>query len=90
MVFFAIAGKAEATRGDGCWSWTKKSASARVALTGIRQTGKVALFAATAGLAYDPKSWALELDNKKSESACSALKGIRQTSRVAFFATPLG
>ncbi|MGH2316827.1 hypothetical protein ACRC6Q_03615 [Planococcus sp. SE5232] len=36
MAFFAIAGKAEATRGAGCWSWTKKSGNGRSAPTGKR------------------------------------------------------
>ena len=69
MAFFAIAGKAESTREAGCWSLDKKkSVSARVALPGIRQIGEAAIFSRTAELAYDPKSWALELDNEKKRN----------------------
>jgi len=33
MAFFAIAGKAEATRGAGCWSWTIRKVEAPMKLT---------------------------------------------------------
>ncbi|WP_298834123.1 hypothetical protein [uncultured Planococcus sp.] len=45
MAIFAIAGKAEATRGTGRWSLdNKKSASGRSAPKDIRQAGEAACF----------------------------------------------
>ncbi|ALS79902.1 hypothetical protein AUO94_15300 [Planococcus kocurii] len=64
--FSAISGQAEATRGAGRWSLdNKKSASARVGSTGIRQTGEAAHFAAQLGWLMTLESGRWSLDTKK-------------------------
>ena len=64
MAVFAIAGKAEATRGAGRWSLdNEKSESACSALTGIRRSGEAACFQPHSQSGLHPEELVTELDS---------------------------
>ena len=65
--------------------YNAKSESACSALTGIRQTGEVAFFAAQPGWLMTRRARHLQLDNAKSGGGRSAPKGVRRSGEVACF-----
>ncbi len=86
MAVFAITGKAEATRGAGCCSWTKEMRKRPCRFDGHKTDRRSGALCRTAGMAYDPRIWSLQLDNKKCGSDRVDSTGIRQIGEAALFA----
>ncbi len=70
MAVYAIAGKAEATRGTGRWSLDKREKRKRpFSSAGHKTDQQCGVLCHAAGLAYDPKSWALESGQERKAEA---------------------
>ena len=77
-------GKSLIFQGSGALQYgdENKSGSARLALTDIRRTSRVAFFATAAGLTYDPKSWATGVwTTRKAETAVQHLSNSVQIKK---------
>ncbi|WP_298833277.1 hypothetical protein [uncultured Planococcus sp.] len=71
---------------SGRWSWTTpKSGSARLALTGIRRTSEVALFATQLGWLMTRRAGHWSWTTPKSGSARLALTDVRRAGKAACF-----
>jgi len=69
------------------WSLDKKSGSARVALTGIRQTGEAAFCAAQQGWLMTQRAVRWSLDKEKRKRPCSS-NGHKTDRRSGVFCRP--